>query len=60
MFPLSKKYVAIARTPDASDRYALYEDLKASTFKSGWERLESSFIGLGINTWDLEPSWRNV
>ena len=28
MFPLSKKYVAIARTPDASDRSALYEDLK--------------------------------
>ena len=28
MFPLPKKYVAIARTPDASDRSALYEDLK--------------------------------
>ena len=28
MFPLPKKYVAIARTPDASDQSALYEDLK--------------------------------
>ena len=29
MFPLPKKYVArIARTPDASDRSTLYEDLK--------------------------------